>query len=249
MKGMAKALRAGKRDDNGRSRELQDSLVQMMVHDFRNPLTSAIGYIELMDFALEEGKYDECKTHLKFMSCMMNRINSMINDLLDLGRMEESGLPMSFERVALREIVDENLKENDIRLVDKDIKTMVGINGPAALVSADRRLMFRVVGNILSNAIRYSPNKGVIAFDIREDGGHVELAVSNQGPKLPEHALSRIFEKFYQVHDGVKSIGSGTGLGLAFCRMVVEAHSGSIRAVNNEGAGCTFIIRLPRGAD
>lgn len=246
MKDKIPAGPAVHQEEIAQMRRLQDSLVQMIVHDFRNPLASAMGYIELMECSLKEGRYGECGDYLKFMESMLNRLNSMISDLLDLGRMEESGLPMDFGTVSMSEVVEENLVENGIRLEDKGIRAVVTGQNSGALAAADRKLISRVVGNILSNAIRYSPLNGVIEFDIRVDGGDVELAVSNQGPKLPEHALERIFEKFYQVRDGDKCMGSGTGLGLAFCRMVMEAHSGSIRAVNNDGPGCSFIIRLPK---
>ena len=224
---------------------LKDSLVQMVVHDFKNHLTGATGYLELLDDELKACPGEDRHAYLTKARYHVERIRCMAADLLDLNRLEENKLPLHKENMPLRAMVEEALGELLPRMEEKGISAAIEDTAPGASVEVDRRLFIRVVGNILSNGVRYSPAGGEIRLSLGGLPDGFSLSIGNEGPRIPEAALDRIFEKFYQVEASSEGYSSGTGLGLAFCDMAIKAHGGWVEARNNPDKGCTFTIHLP----
>ena len=225
--------------------ELKDNFLHMIVHDFKNPLTGMVGYLDLLSGAMNSTCHEKCHRYVQNARNSTIKIKGMVQDLLDLCRLEEHRLHLKKEGVLLAQIVKDNIEELQKPILDN--KLTVKMEGAEEMrVTVDKALFSRVVGNILQNAIRYSPREGEIVFRAEEGDSESVFSISDQGPGLPEEALERVFEKFYQVEAKDKGTRSGVGLGLAFCDLVCKAHGGGIKAANNTaGRGCTFTITLP----
>lgn len=224
--------------------ELKDNFLHMIVHDFKNPLTGMVGYLDLLSGAMNSNCHDKCHRYVQNARNSTIKIKGMVQDLLDLCRLEEHRLHLKKEGASLAQLIKDNIEELQKPIIDN--KLSVDVEGAEDLrISVDRALFSRVIGNILQNAIRYSPREGEIIFRAEEREGEAVISISDQGPGLPEEALERVFEKFYQVEAKDKGTRSGVGLGLAFCDLVCKAHGGNIKAANNPGRGCAFIITLP----
>ena len=224
---------------------LKENLMQMLVHDFKNPLTGIMGYLELIGDQTTTGNCEGCAQYALNSRYLARKMSSMVNDLLDLSRLEKDMLPLRIEDVYLRDVFDDNMREFAHGLSDKGIRASLAQDVEKVHVNADRTLITRVVGNMLANAIRHSPEKGGILCRIGAGGGTASFSISDEGPGIPEGAIGMVFEKFYQVEAKASDMRSGAGLGLAFCELVVKAHGGHIKVANNPGRGCTFTITLP----
>jgi signal transduction histidine kinase len=171
------------------------------------------------------------------------RLTDLINDFLDLQRIESQRLPLALESFELRDLLGEQVEafsgQSEVhRLV------LRGGEGPA-FVHADRERTAQVVGNLLSNAIKYSPHGGVVQVDLIRQEGSVRVEVADEGLGIPDDQQHKLFTKFFRVDSSdARSIG-GTGLGLALSRELVQAQGGRIGFESSLGLGSTFWFELP----
>jgi PAS domain S-box-containing protein len=219
----------------------KDELVSIVSHELRTPLVSLVGFAELMlarDFAEAERR--------EFLTIMLRegqRLGALINDFLDLQRMESGRLQIVPEANDLREIA-----AWAIAAAGEDPDRPIVVDLPADLppVAADDERILQVLANLLSNARKYSPGGGEVRVTARVADGSVEVGVSDRGLGIPDEALPQIFEKFYRVDNSDRRRIGGTGLGLAICRQIVAAHGGRIWAESpGLGQGATVRFTLP----
>ncbi len=222
---------------------LRDSLVHMLVHDLRTPLTGIRLYLEMLrDDVIAAGK-TEAGALLDEASGITVRMTEMINDLLDTSRFEAGAMPLE-------------LKPADAALLTREAVALVGTRGrrrevrvsgdPTAPVTCDPAIIRRVIANLIGNAVDYSPEGETVEVRVARANGDVEVRVQDRGPGIPEAYRERIFEKFGQIDAVSRQVKHSTGLGLTFCRMAVQAHGGRIGVDSPEGGtGSTFWIRLP----
>ena len=234
-----------KYEENLQLQTLKDNLVNMLAHDFRNPLTGIIGYLNLLDCEELKSDCDLFDQYVNSALYLARRMTAMVSDMLDLSRLEKNLLPLRPEGINLKDVVEESVNQFRYALFEKKLSVMVEEAETRVAVSADSSLLGRVIGNILANSVRYSPEGGGISFQITKEGDLATLTITNEGPPIPEECISRIFEKFYQAEARAANTRSGAGLGLAFCDLVVSAHGGTITAANNPDKGCRFVITLP----
>ena len=229
----------------------QRQFVSNVSHELRTPLTSLQAYIE----ALNEGAWKDPEIAPKFLEVTQqetSRMIRMINDLLSLSRMDRGVSKMDLEFVNLNDFVNHILNRFDMIVkTDKNkghkkkytIKRELG--NQALWVEIDTDKMMQVIDNIMNNAIKYSPDGGVITVRLTHSQGHVILSISDQGLGIPRKDLGKIFDRFYRVDKARSRAQGGTGLGLAIAKEIVEAHHGRIWADSSEGKGSTFYISLP----
>jgi signal transduction histidine kinase len=222
----------------------KDSLVQLIVHDMRGPLSAAILSLEFISRELK--RQGATRDMLEASEDALNsstNVANMITQILDTTKLEEGRITLNIEPVSTREMLELARQQVLSRAQSKDIS--ITVDAPDTLfMMADRRLFPRLLDNLLSNALRYSPAQGRILMVATESGGEVVLSIHNTGKVIPLPDRERIFAKFQQ-GDAETNRLFGWGLGLYFCRLVVEAHSGRIAVEDVVGWSTSFVIHLP----
>ncbi len=230
--------------------DLKDSFVHALAHDIRVPLTSLIGFIELL--GQRQDTTESQNAYLKTMLESALRMNSIITDLLDVYRSKKIGLAVKAEEVDVKDLVRSAIREMSGMAGSRGVSLM-GVESEETLkVNADSDLIKRVLSNLLSNAIKYTPDGGTVRVDARKIGrsgeneSAYEITVEDSGKGIDQNELNRIFDIFYQADFSAnKGQPAGTGLGLAISREIVEAHGGRIWAESGQGAGTKFKFILP----
>lgn len=234
-----------------RNENSQRQFVSNVSHELRTPLTSLSAYID----TLNAGAWKDPDIAPKFLKVTQEeteRMIRMINDLLSLSRMDRGVSKMEFELVNFNDFVAHILNRFDmiVKNEQKDAKNKKytirrELGNQALWVEIDTDKMMQVVDNIVNNAIKYSPDGGVITVRLLQSQNRIILSISDQGLGIPRKDLDKIFERFYRVDKARSRAQGGTGLGLAIAKEIVEAHHGKIWADSSEDKGSTFYISLP----
>ena len=220
--------------------------VSNVSHELRTPLTSMRSYIE----TLSEGAWQDQEMAPRFLKITLDetdRMIRMINDLLDLSRMDNGNLKLNIEMVNFNELVNFVLDRFDVIISNSEKKYRIvrEFTQRPLFVEVDTDRMIQVIDNIMNNAIKYSPDGGKITVRLMETHNNVILSITDQGLGIPKKDISRIFERFYRVDKARARKQGGTGLGLAISKEVVKALGGTIWATSIENYGSTFYISLP----
>ena len=228
----------------------QKQFVSNVSHELRTPLTSLHAYIE----TLNEGAWKDPDIAPQFLQVTQEeteRMIRMINELLSLSRMDRGVSKIDVEWVNFNDFVAHILDRFDM-IVKTDAKegkkkyTIKRKLGSQALwVEIDTDKFAQVIDNIMNNAIKYSPDGGVITVKLRQEQQKIVLSISDQGLGIPRENLGKIFDRFYRVDKARSREQGGTGLGLAIAKEIVNEHHGKIWANSSEGKGSTFYISLP----
>ncbi len=222
--------------------ELRNDLISMIVHDLRSPLGNMVSALEILRNALPPG--DEMVASLLTIASRSGaRLSRLVDSLLDLRRLEVGELGVNRLPVDLGALFVEAVEQVEPAATGKNLtlRTLVAPDLPPA--GADADLIRRVVINLLDNAIKYTPAAGVITLGVRRTGAALTVSVRDTGPGVPEGDHERIFDKFMRVQR--EAAPKGLGLGLAFCKLAVEAHGGRIWVDSGRGPGATFSFTLP----
>ncbi|CAI3382913.1 cell wall metabolism sensor histidine kinase WalK [Enterococcus cecorum] len=220
--------------------------VSNVSHELRTPLTSMRSYIE----TLSEGAWQDQEMAPRFLKITLDetdRMIRMINDLLDLSRMDNDNLKLNIEMVNFNELVNFVLDRFDVIIANSEKKYRIvrEFTQRPLFVEVDTDRMIQVIDNIMNNAIKYSPDGGKITVRLIETHNNVILSITDQGLGIPKKDISRIFDRFYRVDKARARKQGGTGLGLAISKEVVKALGGTIWATSIENYGSTFYISLP----
>jgi signal transduction histidine kinase len=226
---------------------LRDDLVHMVVHDMRTPLTSLLTGLQTME-VLGELSPDQ-QEFLEMAIGGGQTLLGLINDLLDISRMEQGALPILRETVAPAELVADAMNQVTALARAKRIVLVNAVRDDLATFQADRDKLQRTLVNLLGNAVKHTPEEGTITACVEMDDAALHFSVQDTGEGIPPEAFERIFEKFGQVGGRSSDRKLSTGLGLTFCKMVVEAHGGRIGVQSAPGQGSTFTFSIPRPAN
>jgi len=229
-----------------RMERLRDDLVSMVAHDLRSPLTGLRGYLEL----LQEELHDQLSPSLGGMLSeavrAVDQLNGMIGDMLDVSRMEVDALPLECRLADLRALAATAVAA--LGPPPSFHRIPITVAGKPTEVHCDVSLVRRVIVNLLANAVRFSPPGAAVEVSVAAEDGGGTVRVRDHGPGIPASEQQRIFEKFTQLRDSRAARIRSTGLGLTFCRMVVDRHGGRIGVSSTVGAGSEFWFWLPAGA-
>ena len=238
--------------DETKTRELENmkiDFVSMAAHELRTPLASLRGYIELISY--KEGQHisEEANKYLKQALKSSNELGGLINNLLDVTRIERGTLTLNMERMDLAATIAQATE--DLRFTAEDKQIRISYDGPAdgAFVMADTIALREVVNNLLTNAIKYTQSHGTVNVSLKRDGDNYAVNVHDTGIGIPKKALPYLFTKFYRVHGGLDSGSTGTGLGLFISKSIVERHNGTIGVTSQEGAGSVFTFTIPAAGE
>lgn len=223
--------------------------VSNVSHELRTPLTSMKSYIE----ALVEGAWKDPEVAPNFLKVTQeetDRMMRMIDDLLNLSRMDLGTARLEREYVNLNELFNHILDRFDMILKnsdkpDKNYSIKRDFTRRDIWVEVDTDKIQQVLDNIMNNAIKYSPDGGIITCRLLETHNHVIMSITDQGLGIPKDSISHIFDRFYRVDKARSRAQGGTGLGLAISKEVIQLHGGRIWVESREGEGSTFYISLP----
>jgi signal transduction histidine kinase len=225
------------------SRHKSDFLATMS-HELRTPLNAIIGFSEV----LQEQMFGELnERQLAYVNDVLEagrHLLSLINDVLDLAKIEAGKMELELSEVALPELLRSAVSMHAERAARAGIELALNTEPDEITIVADERRVRQIVFNLLSNAVKFTPPDGRVDVSTRLDDGQVEIAIADTGPGIAAEDLEMIFEEFEQAGEG-KQAEEGTGLGLPLSRKLVELHGGRIWAKSAVGRGSTFCFTLP----
>jgi signal transduction histidine kinase len=227
--------------------KMRDDLMKMIVHDLKTPLTSVLATTEMMmdeDFGPLN---DQQKNMLRDAEGKAEDLLCLIGDLLEVSRLEEATLTLDLKPIAPGALLSEIVHESSIRFQQEGAVATVDVADDAPVFEADKPLLKRVLGNLVQNALTHSANAVKIQLNARKDGDGILFTVADNGPGIAPEYHEVIFRKFERVKAPNLPHTRSSGLGLAFCKLVVDAHGGRIWVQSaGEGKGSSFHFRLPR---
>jgi len=230
-----------------RMQGFKESMMQMVVHDLKNPLASIMGNVQLIQMqGAEAMSPTRLKELLQRTQESTRQLMRMILNILQIGKLEERKLTLKLEPVALRDVIQENVDEMVGLSARDNIRLENRVQADLPPPKADRELLGRVIANLLSNAFKHTPGGGQVVIDAQQEGDAVTIRVSDTGEGIPEELQPRIFDKFVAGDsDTSKRMLYDSGLGLTFCRLTIECHGGTIWLKSRPGQGTTVFLSLP----
>ncbi|MBI3298538.1 MAG: HAMP domain-containing histidine kinase [Elusimicrobia bacterium] len=237
---VARSLQAALRSEE--MDRLKDEFVALVTHDLRTPLTSIRGFADTLLNFEEKLPLEERRRFTAVILREAKRMSRMVDDFLDLSRLEAGAAPLRKEALDLSALFERVVET--LRGYGSGVRFALTADGLPPL-SGDVEQLERVLVNLGSNAVKYSPKGGVVSFTARAAAGAVQVTVADQGPGVPAEARPHLFEKFFRAADAVAARTKGTGLGLAAAKAIVVAHGGAIRCEDGPGGGAAFVFTLP----
>ena len=225
---------------------LKSDFVTHVSHELRTPLTSIKAYVETLCDNIDEPSFKQRHEFLDIVSKETNRLIRIVNDILDVSKIEFGQRPLQRSPFELREVVDEVLSMLLPTLQDKSIEVKIEIPETLPRIDADPDLVKQVFINLLTNAVKYSPSKTTVT--VRAEEGPVAIAVSiaDQGVGIPADEVDHVFDKYFRARSRKDQKLEGVGLGLAIVKNIVEQHGGSVGVESEEGVGSKFSFTIPR---
>jgi signal transduction histidine kinase len=219
--------------------------MKMIVHDLKTPLTSVLAALEMVgDGDFGPVTLDQ-KRALGDAETKAEELLSLIGDLLEVAKVEETGITLETQEIAPGAFLAELVHEWHVRFTQEGASVVTAVSDDSPTFAADKPLLKRVFSNLLQNALTHSGRSIELKLTARAEGNGILFGVQDNGPGIPEEFHELIFQKFGRVKTGHVPRVRSSGLGLAFCKLVVEAHGGRIwvRSARNEGS--TFYVQLP----
>ena len=241
LRSIQASLAAGRAQAKEAEQRRQD-LVAFLAHDLKTPLTSVLGYLNL----LHDDPGLTAEQRAKYTGIALdkaNRLGELIGEFFDITRMELTHQDQRGALIQLSLLLEQLSDEFYPAFAEKDLTCRAAI-APHLTVRGEADKLARVFDNVLRNAVSYSAPGGEVEIQAEEREGWAEIAVRNQGLEIPEQELTNIFQKFYRLDQARSTRTGGAGLGLAIAREIVERHGGTIRA-ESDGKRTSFVIRLP----
>lgn len=220
----------------------KNDLIVYMAHDLKTPLTSIIGYLSL----LKDEKEITPSLQEKYIAIALDkseRLEELINEFFDITRFNLQNINLIMQKINLTYLLEQLADEGFPILEEKHLQCQLELD-PNVFIHADGNQLARVFENLLKNAIHYSYENTTIHISLVQQENHVCICFQNEAPKIPEHKLTKIFEKFYRLDDSRSSNTGGAGLGLAIAKQIVELHHGQISATSDD-TYTKFTVILP----
>jgi signal transduction histidine kinase/CheY-like chemotaxis protein len=232
---------------------LKDEFISTVSHELRTPLTSIRGALGLLSSGVIGDVDAKALNLLRIAVTNTDRLIRLINDILDLERMQSGRAPLQIRRCSLRDLAQQAIETmtamadaNTVHLALEPFTVAQAASPEALFFDGDSDRILQVLTNLLSNAIKFSPSASTVRIHTEASFDSILLKIVDEGRGIPSDQLDSIFDRFQQVEPSDARQKGGTGLGLAICRSIVQQHSGSIWAQRNLGPGTTLFVMLPR---
>ena len=227
-----------------RANEAKSDFLASMSHELRTPMHGILSFAELGLKRIDSLSPEKMKQYLSNIQISGTRLLYLLNDLLDLSKLEAGKMSLDLSKVNLVDLIQACVSEQEIQLEAHKLRCELQSGLDEAGCICDRFRIFQVISNVVANAVKFSPDGGEVRISLERDGDRFRVGVSDQGIGIPEPELDQIFTKFYQSSKSRQQAG-GTGLGLAICREIIELHSGRIWAENNLDGGSSILFEIP----
>ncbi len=229
---------------------LKTEFVSLVSHELRTPLSSIKAYAEIL-LKKPDRDTNQRVEFLNIINEETDRLTRLINDILNITKIEERKIDIERRPVDISGLIDKSASAQRSSAQRKNITIDVGVQRDIPLIWGDEDSLMQVLANLLNNAVKYTPEGGEIRMsaqclhDDSRSPGEVEVRVSDNGVGIPPEHLEKVFERFYRIDQPFIGGQTGTGLGLYFCKYIVERHGGRIWAESEVGKGSTFVLELP----
>jgi len=227
-----------------RLEQIRKDFVANVSHELRTPITSIKGFSE----TLLDGAYKDEKMLLSFLEIIYkesNRLQMLIQDLLELSKIEQHGFTVNIMSMGLQDVLIRGAELTGPRLDEKNMSFHVDIERDVE-VMGDANRIIQIVTNLITNAITYSPENTTVSIRLKENEKYGIIEIEDQGIGIEKHEIARVFERFYRVDRARSRNSGGTGLGLAIVKHLVEAHHGRIQVESEVGVGTKMIVMIPK---
>ena len=229
-------------EELARLSQLRADFVSLVSHELRSPMAAVIGAARTLQERWRMLSPDQRESFLALIGDETSRLAELVGDVLDTSRIEAGTFSYRFEEVDLGRVVDEAVEA--AALAQQEVPVVASVRGALPEIRGDRARLRQVLGNLIENAVKYSPEGGEVRVSATAANGAVQIAVRDAGPGIPREQQGRIFEKFGRV-DVPGASKPGTGLGLFIARSIAEAHGGSLGVSSGVESGATFTLTLP----
>ncbi len=222
---------------------MRKDLIANVSHELRTPLTALQATLE----NIVDGVAPADQATLQTMHAQTQRLGRLVEQLLDLSRLESGSVPLNLQPFAVKPMLEQTVRESELSPDRGDrIAIRLAVEPADLVVVGDAERVHQVVTNILHNALRHSPSDGSIEVMARTNSNGVRIEVSDEGPGIPTEEAGRVFERFYRSDQARTSRDGGSGLGLAIAKWIVDMHGGDIRAEPRMPHGCRIVVTLPK---
>jgi signal transduction histidine kinase len=225
--------------------QIKSDLVSTVSHELRTPLTSLVGHVEM----LGDGDLGELTAEqlwaVRAIDRNSHRLLSLIDDLLTLAKIEKGGLGLALTPTDLPDLIEELKPGILTAAAARSIDVSFGAHGDLGVVLADRPGLERALTNVLSNAVKFTPEGGRVAFDVTCDDAHAIFSVSDTGIGVSAEDKERLFTRFFRSAEATSMAIPGTGLGLTIVKKIVDDHGGAINVESSPGVGTTVTLTIP----
>jgi signal transduction histidine kinase len=228
---------------------MKTDFLNIVTHDIRTPLTSIRAYADMLIMYQDKPETLK-KVYNEFLNIIKKesiRLGNLINDYLDLEKMESGGVTFRQEPVDMLSIINDTIVTHHGEAIEKGISLKSVILEKIPVIIGDDGKIRQVIANLLNNAIKFTPQGGEVKVSAAKDGDKLEIAVEDTGAGIPKEYHDKIFERFVQI-EGKEKIKKGTGLGLPIVKNIIEHHGGRVWVESEEGKGAKFLFTLPIGA-
>jgi PAS domain S-box-containing protein len=222
---------------------LKDEFLSIASHELRTPVTSIKGYTQLAKMLIKEGDLNTSEEYLDIALDQIDRMSRLILELLDVSRIETGRLEIRREPIAWPQFVRDVVHRHHTAVSDRRFHVSVPEEGK--VVTGDRDRLEQVLGNLLENAVKYSPDGSDVTVTVEDRGDTLITSVCDRGIGIPADELSQVFERFHRGRQVSSTNYGGLGLGLYITKQIIERHGGSIWVESKEGQGTTFSFSLP----
>ncbi|MDQ2890305.1 MAG: HAMP domain-containing histidine kinase [Gemmatimonadota bacterium] len=234
----------------GQLDRLKAEFVSVASHELKTPINVILGYVELLEDGIYGKLQDQQREVCETIAVQARNLTRLVRRLLDVSRFEAGGGALECRQMSLPRFLDTLQASFRVLAMQRSVQFQVARapNLPSE-VRWDEDRMSEVLGNLLSNAFKFTPRGGCVELSATAEGQRIVIEVTDTGAGIPPEQLPRIFQKFYQADNQADASAKGTGLGLAIAKEIVEAHGGTISAASAAGNGATFRVVLPTAAD